>query len=190
PEHVAAMRSHGIVPIDLVCINLYPFERTIARGDVRHAEAVEQIDIGGPSMIRSGAKNFEWVTVVTSPTAYDRVVGDLDAHGGRTSRALRAELAAAAFGRTSEYDAAIAAFLGRASPAAFPQVLRLGYIKAEELRYGENPHQQAALYRDPASTGPTIVNARKLHGKDLSYNNINDASAALELVKALTRLDH
>ncbi|MFN0132047.1 MAG: bifunctional phosphoribosylaminoimidazolecarboxamide formyltransferase/IMP cyclohydrolase [Phycisphaerales bacterium] len=189
PEHQVAMREHGIVPIDLVCINLYPFERTIARPGVSHTEAVEQIDIGGPSMIRSGAKNFEWVTVVTSPNAYDRVVGELDANDGKTSRALRAELAAAAFGRTSEYDAAIASFLGRASPAAFPQVLRLGYIKAEELRYGENPHQQAALYRDPSSTGPTIVNARKLHGKDLSYNNINDAAAALELVKALTRLD-
>jgi phosphoribosylaminoimidazolecarboxamide formyltransferase / IMP cyclohydrolase len=192
PEHAAAMQRHGIRPIDLVCINLYPFEQTIARGGVRQSEAVEQIDIGGPSMIRSAAKNFQWVTVVTAPSQYDRVVGELEAHGSATTIALRSELAAAAFGRTSEYDAAIASYLARASGIAFPHVLRLGYIKAEELRYGENPHQTAALYRDPASTGQSIVAAvvggGQLHGKQLSYNNINDAAAALEVVKALNHL--
>jgi phosphoribosylaminoimidazolecarboxamide formyltransferase / IMP cyclohydrolase len=188
-EHQAAMERHGIKPIDLICINLYPFERAISTPGLPEHEAVEQIDIGGPSMIRSGAKNFEWVTVVTAPAQYDRVVSDLAANGGSTSRRLRAELAAAAFGRTSEYDAAIASYLGRVSPSAFPQVLRLGYIKVDEVRYGENPHQEGAVYRDPSSTGPTIVNARKLHGKELSYNNIADASAALELVKALSRVD-
>ncbi len=187
-DHAAAMRTNGIKPIDLVCINLYPFERTIGQPGVSEAEAIEQIDIGGPSMIRSGAKNFEYVTVVTSPAAYDRVIGELEANQGQTTRRLRAELAATAFGRTAEYDSAIASYLGRTGSVAFPQVLRLGYVKVDELRYGENPHQEAALYRDAASTGPTVVNARQLHGKELSYNNINDAAAALELVKALRRL--
>jgi phosphoribosylaminoimidazolecarboxamide formyltransferase/IMP cyclohydrolase len=192
PEHAAAMQRHGIKPIDLVCVNLYPFEQTIAKPGIDQREAIEQIDIGGPSMIRSASKNFAWVTVVTSPAQYDRVVQELGANSGATTLKTRAELAAAAFGRTSEYDATIASYLSRSSAIAFPHILRLGYIKAEELRYGENPHQEAALYRDPASTGPTIVNARQLHGKELSYNNINDAAAALELVKALARLapDH
>jgi phosphoribosylaminoimidazolecarboxamide formyltransferase / IMP cyclohydrolase len=187
-EHSAAMTKHGIKPIDLVCINLYPFERTISQPGVAEHEAIEQIDIGGPSMVRSAAKNFEWVTVVTSPAAYDRVIGELDANGGQTTRRLRSELAAAAFARTAEYDSAIASYMSRSGAIAFPQVLRLGYVKVDELRYGENPHQEAALYRDAASTGPTVVNARQLHGKELSYNNINDAAAALELVKALRRL--
>jgi phosphoribosylaminoimidazolecarboxamide formyltransferase/IMP cyclohydrolase len=188
PEHQAAMQKHGITPIDLVCINLYPFERAVSTPGLPEHEAIEQIDIGGPSMIRSAAKNFEWVTVVTAPRQYDRVVSDMEAGGGATGRSLRADLAVAAFGRTSEYDAAIASYLGKTSPSAFPPVLRLGYIKVDEVRYGENPHQEASLYRDPASTGPTIVNARKLHGKELSYNHINDAAAALELVKALRRV--
>lgn len=186
-EHAAAMQKHGIVPIDLVCINLYPFEQTIAKGAVEPAEAIENIDIGGPSMIRSAAKNHEWVTVVTAPGMYDRVTQDLGANGGASTRALRASLAASAFARTAEYDAAIATYLGKLGDAPFPPVLRLNYLKVEDLRYGENPHQEASLYRDPTSTGPTVVNARKLHGKELSYNNINDGSAALELVKALRR---
>ncbi len=189
PGHAAAMREHGIHPIDLVCINLYPFERTIADAGATEEEAIEQIDIGGPSMIRSGAKNFEWVAVVTSPSQYDRAVQELRTNEGATTRRLRHELASAAFARTAEYDAAIASYLSRVSPEAFPQVLRLSYLKADDLRYGENPHQSAAVYRDPASTGPSVVNARQLHGKQLSFNNINDAAAALELVKALRRLD-
>ncbi len=189
PQHARQMAQHRIEPIDLVCVNLYPFERTISRPGVQMHEAIEQIDIGGPSMIRSAAKNYGWVTVVTAVSQYDRVISELAANDGQTTHRLRAELAASAFGRVSEYDAAIASYLGRASITAFPQVLRLGYVKVDELRYGENPHQEAALYRDPASTGPTIVNAQQLHGKDLSYNNILDASAALELVKAMRRLD-
>lgn len=189
PEHQAAMQRHGIRPIDLVCINLYPFEQTIASASISQSEAIEQIDIGGPSMIRSAAKNFAYVTVVTAPTMYDRVMGELTANNGATTLATRSQLAAVAFGRTSEYDAAIASYLSRSSGLAFPPVLRLGYVKTDELRYGENPHQEAALYRDPASTGPTVVNSRQLHGKQLSYNNINDAAAALELVKAIKRLD-
>jgi phosphoribosylaminoimidazolecarboxamide formyltransferase/IMP cyclohydrolase len=185
PEHTAAMQKHGIKPIDLVCINLYPFEKTVAGAGVTQAEAIEQIDIGGPSMIRSAAKNAAWVTVVTSPLQYDRVTEEMRASGGATTMRLRGELAAAAFGRTSEYDAAIAAYLTRSGGLAFPHVLRLGYVKAEELRYGENPHQAAALYRDPTFGGESVVGAKQLHGKQLSYNNINDGAAALELARAL-----
>jgi phosphoribosylaminoimidazolecarboxamide formyltransferase / IMP cyclohydrolase len=188
PAHEEAMRRHGIKPIDLVCINLYPFERTIAQDGVTESEAIEQIDIGGPSMIRSAAKNFAWVTVVTSPSQFDRVVAELEKHQGATTQRLRGELAATAFGRTSEYDAAIASYLSLTSAVAFPHVLRLGYTKAEELRYGENPHQAAALYRDPAISGGTLVHARQLHGKQLSYNNINDGSAAWELARAFGQL--
>ena len=187
-EHAEAMRTHGIEAIDLVCINLYPFEATVAREGISHSEAIEQIDIGGPSMIRSAAKNFAWVTVVTSPAQYDRVVGELQRHDGATTLRLRGELAATAFGRTSEYDAAITAYLSKTSGKPFPDVLRLGYTKVEELRYGENPHQSASLYRDPAADGATIVGARQLHGKQLSYNNINDGAAALELVKSFSQL--
>jgi len=189
PAHCEALSKHGIGPIDLVCVNLYPFERTVASGDVSEREAIEQIDIGGPSMLRSASKNFEYVTVVTSPRQYDRVINELQANDGATTRAFRSELAATAFSRTAEYDAAIASFLGRRAEGAFPEVLRIAYVKAEDLRYGENPHQDAALYRDPASTGPTVVNAQQMHGKRLSYNNILDASAALELVKDLRRLE-
>jgi phosphoribosylaminoimidazolecarboxamide formyltransferase/IMP cyclohydrolase len=187
-EHLAAMQKHGIGAIDLVCINLYPFERTVSQPGVSMEDAIEQIDVGGPAMVRAAAKNAAWVTVVTSPKRYDAVISEMDAHQGATSGALRAELAAAAFAMTSEYDAAIASFLNRRSAQAFPQVLRLSYTKVDTLRYGENPHQEAALYRDPASTGPTIVNAQQLHGKQLSYNNINDGAAALEVVKGLRRL--
>jgi phosphoribosylaminoimidazolecarboxamide formyltransferase/IMP cyclohydrolase len=189
PEHERAMREHGIRPIDLVCISLYPFEQTIAKPGIHQHEAIEQIDIGGPSMIRSGAKNSEWVTVITASAQYDRVIGEMSRHDGATGRQLRGELAAAAFGRTSEYDATIASYLSRTSGVAFPHLLRLGYVKSDELRYGENPHQEAAVYRDPASTGPTIVSAAQLHGKQLSYNNINDGAAALELALSLKKLD-
>ncbi len=189
PAHVAALNQHGIEPIDLVCVNLYPFESTVARQGVTPDEAIEQIDIGGPSMIRSGAKNARWVAVVTSPSQYDRVVSDLSANEGATSHATRAHLASAAFARTSEYDGAISAYLARTSPLAFPPTLRQTATKVCDLRYGENPHQNAALYRDRTSASPTIVNARIRGAKELSYNNILDASAALECVQALSRLD-
>lgn len=188
PEDLAALDRHSIPLIDLVVVTLYPFEATVARPDVTLAEAVEQIDIGGPAMIRSGAKNAAWVTVVTAPGQYDAVVAELNEHDGCTTLALRARLAAAAFARTAEYDASIASYLSRRSPEAFPPVLRLSYPKAADLRYGENPHQRAALYRDPASTGQTIVAAEQLHGRPLSYNNINDAAAALEVAKSLRQL--
>lgn len=189
PAHVEAMNTHGIPPIDLVCVNLYPFEQTVGRPGVAHHEAVEQIDIGGPAMIRSAAKNADWVTVVTDPRQYDRVVSDLRENDGASSAQLRRWLAAAAFARTAAYDRAISAFLDHGTGRAFPSTLTLDYALVEELRYGENPHQAAAVYRDPASNGPTVVNAQQLTGKHLSYNNLLDASAALELVKAMRRLE-
>ncbi|MBC7835766.1 MAG: bifunctional phosphoribosylaminoimidazolecarboxamide formyltransferase/IMP cyclohydrolase, partial [Phycisphaerales bacterium] len=189
PDHAAFLKRHGIDTIDLVCINLYPFQRTIAAAETTPREAIEQIDVGGPAMVRAASKNYQWVAPVVAPKRYDRVVSELEAHNGSTTLDLRSQLAAEAFALTAEYDAAIAAYLSRRSPAPFPEVLRLTYTKADDLRYGENPHQQAALYRDPASTGQTVVNARQLHGKQLSYNNINDAAAALELVLTLKHLD-
>ncbi|MBX3387081.1 MAG: bifunctional phosphoribosylaminoimidazolecarboxamide formyltransferase/IMP cyclohydrolase [Phycisphaeraceae bacterium] len=186
--HQAFLAAHQFRPIDLVCINLYPFQRAVADPNVSLADAIENIDVGGPAMLRAAAKNHRFVTVVTSPSDYDRVIAELDANDARTSFGLRAELAAAAFARTAEYDAAIATFLSRRSPSPFPDVLRLRHTLVDRLRYGENPHQEAALYRDPASTGQSIVNALQLHGKQLSYNNILDASWALESVKSLERL--
>jgi phosphoribosylaminoimidazolecarboxamide formyltransferase/IMP cyclohydrolase len=184
-EHLDAMREHGIEPIDLVCINLYPFESTIARSGVRDVEAIEQIDIGGPSMIRSAAKNHAHVAVITSPSQYDAVANDLRQHRGCTTLALRRSLAASAFARTAAYDAAIAAWFDRSAPREFPNVLNLTMFAAGELRYGENPHQRAAVYRDPRSAEPSVVAAKLLHGKPLSYNNILDAAAALEIVQDL-----
>lgn len=190
PDHQAAMTKHGIKPIDLVCVNLYPFEKTIAQDGVSQKEAVEQIDIGGPSMIRSAAKNFGWVCVVTSPKQYDRVAQELIEHKGATSLRLRADLAAAAFARTSEYDSAIANYLaGPGGAGGFPHVLNPSFVRIEDLRYGENPHQKAALYRDATYTGPSVVGAKQLHGKELSYNNIADAAAALELTEAFGRVE-
>jgi phosphoribosylaminoimidazolecarboxamide formyltransferase/IMP cyclohydrolase len=194
-EHRRAMDEHGIAPIDLVCVNLYPFERTVGRGGVEEHEAIEQIDIGGPSMLRSAAKNFESVTVLTSPDQYESVLRELRAHDGCTSRPLRRALATAVFARTAAYDAAIATWLENrnardhaatgVAEAAFPRTLRLAFPLQQELRYGENPHQQGAVYRDPDWVGPSVVGARLLHGKALSYNNLLDAAAALELVQDL-----
>jgi phosphoribosylaminoimidazolecarboxamide formyltransferase/IMP cyclohydrolase len=194
PSHKEAMDKHGIAPIDLVCVNLYPFEQTVAKPGVSEHDALENIDIGGPSMLRSAAKNFEWVTVITSPGQYERVLHELEANKGATSRQLRAELAAEVYALTSRYDAAIAAYLRRQPAMLFPALLTLQYVKDEDLRYGENPHQAAALYRamkhggDAASRWPSIASAEQLHGKELSYNNINDAAAALELVLALQKV--
>lgn len=190
PDHVETMRSHGIAPIDLVCVNLYPFERTIATEGVTDAEAIEQIDIGGPSMIRSGAKNHASVAVITNPDQYDRVVSELGSHNGCTTARLRADLAAAAFSRTSQYDAAIATHLGKRDSTAFPPVLSMKLVKQEELRYGENPHQRAALYVDPTQRETSIANARQRHGKQLGYNNILDAAAALDLVVSLRGVEN
>lgn len=185
PEHAAAMTAHGIDAIDLVCVNLYEFEKTVARPGCTREDAVENIDIGGPSMIRSAAKNHPYVTVVTNPADYPQVLAEMKANGGATTLELKQKLAAKAFALTAAYDAAIASYL--LNDGGFPTMLALRGVKVQDLRYGENPHQNAAVYAVSGSTGPTLSNATQLHGKELSYNNINDAVAALELVIALKR---
>ena len=190
PEHTAAMREQGIEPIDLVCVNLYPFERTVAREGVAEDEAIEQIDIGGPAMIRSGAKNHRDVAVVTAPDQYDLIVNELREHGGATTLATRRRLALAAFARTAAYDTAIAEWMAGGSERAMPESMLLRLDRSEELRYGENPHQAGALYVDPAAAEPSVASARQLHGKALSFNNLYDANGALELVKEISAADH
>jgi len=187
-EHVKAMEEHGIAPIDLVCVNLYPFEMTVRREGVEEREAIEQIDIGGPSMLRSAAKNHEFVTVITDPSQYDRIASELAVNKGATSLDLRRTLAAATFARTAAYDTAIAAWMSQRAGNRFPPVFELRGVNEGELRYGENPHQAAAVYRDPTYRGPNVVGAELLHGKPLSYNNLLDAAAALELVQDLREL--
>lgn len=185
PDHVESMDEHGIEPIQLVCINLYPFEQTIRRPDVTREEAIEQIDIGGPSMLRSAAKNHIFVATVTTPAQYDQVVTELQRNDGATSQALRQDLAAEAFARTASYDTAISTWMTSHSDAAFPPVLQLIGRQERILRYGENPHQRAALYRIDTDDALQLATAQMRNGKPLSYNNLNDAAAALLLVSDL-----
>jgi phosphoribosylaminoimidazolecarboxamide formyltransferase / IMP cyclohydrolase len=178
--HLTAMREHGIEAIDLVAVNLYPFEATVAAG-ADAASCIENIDIGGPAMIRSGAKNHAHVVVVTDPADYAEVLAALEANGGSTPLALRRRLAARAYAATAAYDAAIAGWFQAREGEVFPERLVLGGRRAELLRYGENPHQQAAFYAaGPARPG--VACARQVQGKALSYNNLNDTDAAYELV--------
>lgn len=178
-EHQRQTRAHGIGAIDLVAVNLYPFEKTAARAGVALEELIENIDIGGPSMIRSAAKNFEDVAVVTDPADYSAVLDEARAHAGALARETRARLARKAFARTAAYDSAIACELEkRAASSAMPDVLRLSFPKITDLRYGENPHQKAAFYRDPAAAGVGLAAARQLQGKELSFNNLVDLDAA------------
>jgi phosphoribosylaminoimidazolecarboxamide formyltransferase/IMP cyclohydrolase len=186
-EHVQAMQAHGIEPIDLLCVNLYPFAATIAKHGASFDECIEQIDIGGPAMIRSAAKNHESVAVVTDPRQYDRVIEALRRGEGRIDEALRRELAAEAFAHTARYDATIAAWM-QGPGEFFPETLELRFTRVSSLRYGENPHQRAAVYRDAGDADPGVVDARVVEGKPLSYNNILDAGAALELVTDLRTL--
>ena len=188
PAHVKSMEEHGIAAIDLVCVNLYPFEMTVRREGVQEHEAIEQIDIGGPSMLRSAAKNHEFVTVVTDPGQYDSVASELAKNDGCTTTELRRALAGATFARTAAYDTAIAAWMATRAGNRFPPVFELRGVNEGELRYGENPHQAAAVYRDPTYRGPNVVGAELLHGKPLSYNNLLDAAAALELVQELREI--
>ncbi len=187
--HVASMEGHGIEGIDLVVVNLYPFEATVARPGVERAEAVEQIDIGGPSMVRSAAKNHRFVGIVTDPEDYGRVLDELQRHEGALSDELRRELACKAFALTARYDAAISAWLfeqevgeGR-TESGFPQSFAMAGVKELELRYGENPHQQAAFYRSGGTDEPSVAGAEVLNGKALSYNNLVDLDAAHALAK-------
>ena len=181
PEHAAAMREHGIGAIDLVVVNLYPFAQTVARGAGRE-EVIENIDIGGPSMVRSAAKNHDYVAIVTDPADYAELSAALDSSGGMTSLDFRKRLAAKAFAATAAYDAAIASWFAIADQGQmFPDVLPLAMKRSEELRYGENPHQKAALYLPTGPHARGIAQAEQVQGKELSYNNYNDADAALEL---------
>ena len=185
PEHVAAMEAHDIGAIDLVVVNLYPFEATVAKGAGRE-ETIENIDIGGPSMVRSAAKNHGFVTILTDPADYPALLEEMAAHDGGTSAAFRIRMAGKAYARTAAYDAAIAswfAFSPAASdaPTAFPETLPMAFKRADTLRYGENPHQSAAIYVPQAAGTAGVPQARQLQGKELSYNNLNDADAAFEL---------
>jgi phosphoribosylaminoimidazolecarboxamide formyltransferase / IMP cyclohydrolase len=188
----AVMALHEIQPIDLLVVNLYPFAETIARPDCTYAEAVENIDIGGPAMLRAAAKNHEAVTVVVDPADYQVVLNELEAHDGNTTLATRSRLAAKAFAHTARYDTMVASYLAVAEHGGaahnvptdrFPTTLPLVFDKAQELRYGENPHQQAAFYRDPTPRGASVSAAKMLQGKDLSFNNIADADTAIECVR-------
>jgi phosphoribosylaminoimidazolecarboxamide formyltransferase/IMP cyclohydrolase len=174
------MQAHGIAPIDLLVVNLYPFEATIARG-ADFATAIENIDIGGPAMIRAAAKNHDSVAVVVEAADYAALVAEMDAHGGATTAALRRRLAAAAYARTGAYDAAISRWFAAQNGDAWPTRLVLAGERREVLRYGENPHQSAAFYAGGAAR-PGVATARQLQGKELSYNNYNDTDAAFEAV--------
>ena len=178
PGHVAQMQTHGIAPIDLVAVNLYPFEATVARG-AAFEECVENIDIGGPAMIRSAAKNHEFVTVLTEAAQYAEVLAELEAHGG-TTLALRRRLAGEAFSRTAAYDSAIAAWFAAQRGNTFPTRLTVSGTLRQGLRYGENPHQQAAFY--VTGQRPGVATGKQVQGKELSYNNLNDTDAAFECV--------
>ncbi len=187
-EHVAAMTEHDIRPIDLVCINLYPFQQTIAKPGATFDEAIENIDIGGPSMIRSAAKNHRFVLVVTSSDRYEKVLGDLREHEGSSCGKHRLRQAQRAFQYTAEYDALIAGYLatvGATLASPLPKTLSIRWQKKQDLRYGENPHQKAALYVDRQPDEPSVAFANQLHGKELSYINLLDADAALDAVRPL-----
>jgi phosphoribosylaminoimidazolecarboxamide formyltransferase/IMP cyclohydrolase len=190
PEDADAIKQHGIVPFELVVCNLYPFEQTIARAGVSLAEAIEQIDIGGPSMIRSAAKNHAYVGVVTDPGQYAQVLQALEEGG--LAPAFRRQLAAAAFEMTARYDRAIADYFARldgpqtgeaADEAMFPRELRLAFRRRAMLRYGENPHQSAAWYVEPSPAAATLAACEQRHGKELSYNNLLDLDAAISIVR-------
>jgi phosphoribosylaminoimidazolecarboxamide formyltransferase / IMP cyclohydrolase len=183
PEDMASLAKHGIVTIELVVVNLYPFEATVARKDVAFEEAIEQIDIGGPTMVRAASKNHAFTTIATSASQYSEILDQIAAHGGTTLE-LRRRLAGEAFAHTARYDRAIADFFAGATvEGAFPGTVTISLSRKSVLRYGENPHQQAALYSRPDCFGASVVSARPLHGKELSYNNYLDLDSALSIVR-------
>ena len=189
PEHMAALQAHGITTIDILAVNLYPFEATVAKPGCTLEDAIENIDIGGPAMVRSAAKNWGDVTVLTDSSQYAQVLDELGAEG-KTSDKTRFACAVAAFNRIAQYDAAISNYLSArqedGSIAAFPAQMNSSFIKVQDLRYGENPHQSAAFYRDLHPAPGSLATARQLQGKELSYNNIADADAAWECVKSFS----
>jgi phosphoribosylaminoimidazolecarboxamide formyltransferase/IMP cyclohydrolase len=189
PAHVAAVKEHEILPIDMLVVNLYAFEKTASKPGVHFEEIIENIDIGGPSMVRSAAKNFQDVAIVTSVADYDAIASEMETASGELSLKTKWRLAQQAFATTSAYDTAIANALAEIScdgtafdisqigrSSVFPEALRLHFHKAADLRYGENPHQSAALYSDGGGRG--VANGKQLQGKELSYNNIVDLQAA------------
>src|SRR6266850_2482729 len=193
PGHVASAKEHGIEPIDMVVVNLYAFEKTAARPGVHFDELIENIDIGGPSMIRSAAKNFRDVAIVTSPGSYAAITEEMTASGGELSLATRWQLSQKAFATTAAYDSAIASTLAgihlegeefQMQQSGYPPAMFLSLRKTMDLRYGENPHQSAAMYSDGSHTG--VANGRQLQGKELSFNNIVDLQAAWDLAQEFT----
>ncbi len=196
PQHMSKLKEHGIGLIDMVVVNLYPFSDVIKKEGVRLEEAVENIDIGGPSMLRSGAKNFRSVAVICNPDRYAQVLDEMRNNRGRIGDKTLEKLAVEVFEHTSRYDSAIASYLGekllkpttndQRLTTSFPECLNLGFKKVQDLRYGENPHQKGAFYKDETIDEAGISTARQLHGKELSFNNIMDLNAAIEIVKEFT----
>lgn len=185
PEHLQQTEEQGISLIDLVCVNLYPFQQTIAKPNVTEEDAIENIDIGGPTMLRSAAKNHEYVTVVVDSLDYDVVLNELKENGDVT-KATKKKLAAKVFRHTASYDAYIAEYMTELVGEENPERVTFSYELKQSLRYGENPHQQAKFYVNPLGSQFSIAHARQYHGKELSYNNIHDADAALQIVKEFT----
>jgi phosphoribosylaminoimidazolecarboxamide formyltransferase/IMP cyclohydrolase len=190
-EHIRAIEAAGIPTIDLVVVNLYPFEQTIARSDCTLDEAIENIDIGGPAMVRAAAKNYRHVAVVTDPADYATLIEEMRAHDGELGAHTRFDLARKAYSHTAAYDSAVSNYLtaldDQGQRQAFPDRLNLNFSKLQDLRYGENPHQQAALYRDLIAVPGALAGYRQIQGKELSYNNLADADAAWECVKTFER---
>lgn len=180
--HQNQVKKHGIEYIDLVCVNLYPFRQTISKPDFTHAQAIENIDIGGPSMLRSAAKNHKFVTVVCDVKDYDQVLAEIKENGD-TTLATRQKLAAKVYRSTAAYDAMIADYMTRYVEEEQPESLTMTFDLVQSLRYGENPHQKASFYKEMFTTPYSLCNATQLHGKELSYNNIQDANATLEMLR-------
>lgn len=180
-EHVKQLKELDIDYIDLVCVNLYPFKQTVQKPGVTHEEIIENIDIGGPSMLRSASKNYKFIPVVVDPNDYEKVIEELKANG-ETTLETREKLAAKVFRHTANYDAMIASYLTEKTGEKYPEKLTITYDKVQDLRYGENPHQSAAFYKN-MNPKYSLANAKQLHGKELSYNNIQDGNAAIEILK-------
>lgn len=181
PDHVKQLKELGIEYIDLVCVNLYPFKETVQKPGVSHEEIIENIDIGGPSMLRSASKNYQSIPVICDPKDYDAVLAEIK-ENGETSLETRERLAAKVFRHTARYDAMIADYLTKRTHEEFPESLTITFDKVQDLRYGENPHQKAAFYKG-MNPKYSLANATQLHGKELSYNNIQDGNAAIEILK-------
>ncbi|NLE39987.1 MAG: bifunctional phosphoribosylaminoimidazolecarboxamide formyltransferase/IMP cyclohydrolase, partial [Pirellulaceae bacterium] len=183
PDDMSGLEDHGILTFELVVVNLYPFEETVAREGVAMAEAIEQIDIGGPSLVRAAAKNHAFTTIATSPNQYETILEQIHA-AGATDLELRRRLAGEAFAHTARYDRAIADyFAGRQTEEGFPATVGLSFNRRAVLRYGENPHQSAAVYLDANVAVPSVVTAEQLNGKELSYNNLLDLDSVLAIVR-------